>query len=211
MNANLPAVLLTSLSLAGCCTSAYSPDTDRFYGLEWGDTSVCGIFSGWGTTVQPERSEALYTPVTIEEYTKYLCGHIDIEDFASCANRVDEFYRKSLEDPIQPGDALSGPFAVLMDNDLLIGTYRSDVFSASFRVSSSSNSCSGSYNAIYGDTDALFKVSCDDGGQGTARMVRDRYGRDGIGVVIMNDGTEGTIVFGPRIAKAARAALRPLR
>jgi hypothetical protein len=38
-------------------------------------------------------------------------------------------------------------------------------------------------------------------------MVRDRYGRDGIGVVMMDDGTEGTVVFGPRIAEAARSAM----
>jgi hypothetical protein len=207
MSANLPAVLLTSLVLAGCCTSIYPPSSARIDGQEWGDTSLCGILSGWGTTVQPYRSEALYTPVTAAEYTRYVCGHIDIEDFATCANRVGRFYRESLDDPIQPGQSTSGPFAVLFDDDLLIGSYRSDPFSASFRVSSESSSCQGSYNAVAGDTDAVFDVWCDSGAKGAARMVRDRYGRDGVGEVTMDDGTKGKIVFGPGIAKVARAAL----
>lgn len=209
MNVTLPAILSASLALAGCCTSIYPPETSRVDGQEWGDTSVCGIFSGWGTTEQPERSEALYTPVSAAEYSRYLCGHIDIKDFATCANRVEEFYRESANDPISPGSSTSGPFAVLLQDDLMIGSYRSDPFSASFRVSSDRNGCEGSYNAIHGDTEGIFKVSCDNGEAGSARIVRDRYGRDGIGVVIMDDGAEGKIVFGPRIAEAARSALRP--
>lgn len=207
MKAALPAVLLSSLTLAACCTSIYPPETGRVDPQEWGDTSVCGIFSGWGTTEQPERSEALYTPVTAAEYSKYLCGLVDIEDYATCANRVDEYYRSSVADPNSPGSSTSGPFAVVLDNGLYVGTYRSDPFSASFRVSNDKNSCKGSYNAIYGDEDAVFRVWCDDGARGKARMVRDRYGRDGIGVVTMDNGVEGRIVFGPRIAAAARAAL----
>lgn len=209
MNATLPAILSTSLALAGCCTSVYPPETSRVDGQEWGDTSVCGMFSGWGTTRWPDRAEALYTPVTAAEYTRYLCGHIDIRNYATCANRVDEFYRDSVNDPISPGSSTSGPFAVLLQDDLMIGSYRSDPFSASFRVSSDSNACQGSYNAIYGDSDRVFKVWCDNGETGSARMVRDRYGRDGIGVVTLDDGVEGRLVFGPRIAKVAREALGP--
>lgn len=207
MNAYLSAVLLTSLGLAGCCTSVYLPSSERIDGQEWGDTSVCGIFSGWGTPKLQDRSEALYTPVTAAEYTRYVCGHIDIKDFATCANRVEKFYEQSFDGPLQPGKSTSGPFAVLLDDDLLVGSYRSDPFSASFSVSSARSSCQGSYNAIFGDKQAIFDVWCDSGERGSARMVRDRYGRDGIGVVSMEDGTKGTIVFGPRIAKAARSSL----
>ena len=66
----------------------------------------------------------------------------------------------------------------------------------------------GKYNAVQGDTDAVFDVWCDNGDQGTARMVRDKYGRDGVGVVKLDDGTEGRIVFGPMVAEVARSALR---
>lgn len=210
MKAALPAVLLSSFALAACCTSTYPPEkTGRIDGEEaWSNTSVCGIFSGWGTKVQPERSEALYTPVTAAEYSRYICGLVDIEDYATCANRVERLYRDSLDDRNPQGDSASGPFAVLFEDDLYVGSYRSDAFSASFRVSSGSRICKGSYNAIYGDEDAVFDVWCDNGARGKARMVRDRYGRDGIGVVTMDDGAEGRIVFGPRIAEVARAALR---
>ena len=208
MKAAFPAVLLSSFVLAACCTSVYPPEAGRVEGQEaWTDTSVCGIFSGWGTTDQPARSEALYTPVTASEYTGYVCGLVDIEDYATCANRVERFYRESLDDPNPPGSSTTGPFAVLLENELYVGSYRSDPFSASFRVASGSRSCKGSYNALYGDADPVFKVWCDNGARGKARMVRDRYGRDGIGVVLMDDGTEGRIVFGPRIAEVARSAL----
>ena len=206
MKAALPAVLLAGLALAGCCTSTSPPQTERIYMQEGGDTSVCGIFSGWGTRVQPERSEAVYTPVTIEEYADDLCAQVDIEHYATCANRMDEFYRDSLESDTQPGRSTSGPFALLLGGEMYLGTYRSDPFSASFRVSSDGDSCTGSYNAIFGDKDAIFKVRCDNGMQGTARIVRDRNGRDGIGVVRMDDGTRGNIVFGPRTVGSLSAA-----
>jgi hypothetical protein len=207
MNTALTSVLLTSVALAGCCTTVDPPGQGRVDGQEWGDTSVCGIFSGWGTTAQPERSEALYTPVTAAEYTRYICSQVDIEDFATCANRVADFHRQSLDDPIPPGSSASGPFAMILHNDLLVGAYRSDAFSASFSVSSAVNSCRGSYNAIHGDTDAVFRVWCDNGDRGKARIVRDRYGMDGIGVVLLDNGIEGRIVFGPRVARVARSAL----
>jgi hypothetical protein len=208
MKTALPAVLVSSLALAGCCTSTYPPyDVGRIDMQEWGDTSVCGIFSGWGTREQPQRSEALYTPVTVAEYSRYVCSLVDIEDYATCANRVEKYYSDSLEFPIPPGTSTSGPFAVLLEDELYVGSYRSDPFSASFRISSVENNCWGSYNAIHGDKDAVFKVQFDNGDRGQARIVRDRYGRDGIGVVMMDDGAEGRIVFGPRIAKVARSAL----
>jgi hypothetical protein len=198
---------LLSLLLAGCCTSLGPPETGRVDGQEWGDTSLCGIFSGWGTAVQPDRSYALYTPVTSSEFTRRLCKHVDVEDYATCANRIEDVYRDSVDDPGSPGSSTSGPFAVVLAGDVLVGNYRSDPFSASFRVSSSSNSCAGSYNAIYGDKEPAFDVWCDDGRRGTARIVRDRHGRNGIGVVQMDDGTQGSIVFGRDVARAARSAL----
>jgi hypothetical protein len=207
MKSALPTILFSSVMLVGCCTSTYPPETGRIDMQEWGDTSVCGIFSGWGTREEPERSEAVYTPVTVSEYSRYVCGLVDIEDYATCANRVETHYLDTLETGTPPGSSTSGPFAVLLDNEIYVGSYRSDPFSGSFRVSNGTNGCKGSYNAISGDAGPVFKVWCDNGERGTARMVPDRYGRDGIGVVMMDDGTEGTIVFGPRIAEAARSAM----
>jgi len=206
MRTAVASLIVASLSLAGCCTSL-GPEQGRIDGQEWGDTSVCGIFSGWGVREMPERSEALYTPVTLAEYTGYLCGRIDIEDFATCGNRVERFYRETVERRKQPGDSQSGPFAFRLGDALYTGSYRSDILSASFRVSSDSNSCTGSYNALFGDTEPVYKVRCDNGETGKARIVLDRWGRDGIGFVMMDDGTEGTIIFGPRIAEVARSAL----
>jgi hypothetical protein len=207
MKAGFPAVFLTSLMLAGCCTSTYPPRTGRNEMQGWGDTSVCGIFAGWGTREEPQRSEAVYTPVTLNEYSEYVCSLVDIEDYATCANRLEEYYRESFDSETPPGNSTSGPFAVLLENEMYVGSYRSDPFSGSFRVSNGTSGCKGSYNALYGDKTAVFKVWCDNGERGTARMVRDRYGRDGIGIITMDDGAQGKIIFGPRIAEAARSAL----
>lgn len=207
MKTAISTVIVASLSLAGCCTSL-TPETGRIDGQEWGDTSVCGIFSGWGVREMPERSEALYTPVTLEEYTGYLCNSTDIEDFATCGNRVERYYRGIVEMRKQPGESQSGPFAFALDDELYTGSYRSDILSASFNVSSGRNRCTGSYNALFGDTEAIYRVRCDNGETGKARIVLDRWGRDGIGFIQMDDGTKGTIIFGPRIAEVARSALR---
>jgi hypothetical protein len=206
MKSTLPVVFCTSILLIGCCTSTYPPERG-WLNQEWGDLSVCGIFSGWGTKEQPPRSEAVYTPVTVDEYARYLCGLVNIEDYATCANRVEALYRRSLEAEDPSGNSTSGPFAVLLENQMYVGSYRSDPFSASFSVSNGKTGCKGSYNALYGDSEPVFKVRCDNGRRGTGRMVRDRYGRDGIGIVMMDGGAQGKIVFGPRIGGAAGSAM----
>lgn len=208
MKAVIPTALVASLSLAGCCTSIDTHEVGRIDLQEWGDTSVCAIFSGWGTKEEPDRFGAVYTPVSVVDYRKILCSGVDIEDYATCANRVEDYYRESLQTGEQPGDATSGPFAVLLDDTLYLGSYRSDVFRASFQVESDTNSCRGAYSAFRGDKEPVFDIRCEDGMRGQGRMVLDRYGSDGIGMVEMDDGTQGRIVFGPRIAEVADAALR---
>jgi hypothetical protein len=86
-----------------------------------------------------------------------------------------------------------------MGEEVLFGSYRSDPFSAAFRVSNSQRGCRGSYNALQGSIDATFDVICSNGQRGEADIVLDRDGRSGIGGVYMDDGTPGRIVFGRRV------------
>lgn len=190
------AVALASLLLTGCCTRQPLNDFTRFEGSDYRPSGFCGIFSGYGTMDQPDRLSAAYTPVGVSEYGDLLCGHVEPEEYASCVNQIWDHYRETDQKTFENQSSTSGPFAVVVWGEIFLGSYWSDAFSASFQVSNDRMSCRGSYNAFFGATEPVFDVSCDNGKRGKARIVRDREGRNGIGRVVMNDGTVGKIVFG---------------
>jgi hypothetical protein len=191
--------LTLCLALSGCCTRQRLDDFSRFEGTANRPSGLCGIFSGYGTMDEPDRWAALYSPVGVAEYGDLLCGHLDLEDYSSCVNRVWGSYREELRRTPEPGRSTSGPFAVVVNDQLLLGSYWSDPFSASFSVSSDRVACRGSYSALHGDRRPVFDVSCDNGMRGRAEIVRDRSGRGGIGRVYMEDGEVGGVVFGPAV------------
>jgi hypothetical protein len=197
-------VLAVSVLLSGCCSSVKPDGFDRFEMAEYKPGPTCGIFSGWGTTSMPERAQAFYTPVAPTEYGEILCENRTPEDYATCVNQVVGYLRAGGDTSAEGASATSGPFAVVMDDRLYLGSYQTDLFSGYFRAASGIKSCTGSYNAFFGANSPVFKVTCDDGRTGTADIVRDRAGRSGIGYVAMNDGTKGKIVFGPAAGAATR-------
>ena len=188
--------LLISLGISGCCTRQQIDDWTRFEGTAGKSSGFCGIFSGFGTKDEPERLSAVYTPVGVGEYGELLCGHLEPEDYATCVNRIWAHWREAQRETPQPNESTSGPFAVVVWDEIFLGSYRSDPFSASFRVSNDRLSCTGSYSALFGKQRPVFDVHCDNGTQGEAEIVLDRTGSNGIGRVYMDDGTEGKIVFG---------------
>jgi hypothetical protein len=165
-------------------------------GAETQPRGLCGIFSGWGSTAEPERWTAVYTPVGVTEYGDLLCGHLEPEDYASCVNRIWEHYRESARKRPERGDSTSGPFAVVVWDEVFLGHYWSDPFSAAFQVSNDRLVCRGAYSILHGAQEPVFDVSCDNGKHGKADIVLDRTGRNGIGRVYMDDGTVGKVVFG---------------
>ncbi len=68
----LALALAAGLGLAGCCTRKPATDFNRFDGTANQPSGLCGIFSGFGTTAEPERWGAVYSPVTVEEYGELL-------------------------------------------------------------------------------------------------------------------------------------------
>ena len=80
--------VLAGLIATGCCTRQPLDDWTRFEGTANEPSGLCGIFSGWGTMDEPDRWQALYSPVGASEYGELLCGHLELEDRASCVNRV---------------------------------------------------------------------------------------------------------------------------
>lgn len=206
----LPALVIAiGLGLGGCCSRQPATEFNRFAGTANEPVGLCGIFSGFGTTEEPERWGAVYSPVTAEEYGALLCRGVEPAAYATCVNRVWARYRQAKgEDDPPPGTATAGPFAVVMAGNTLQGRYWSQPFAAGFRVSSTNLSCRGGYDAFAGDAQAIYQVRCSDGARGWAQVVRDRDGRDGIGGLYLDDGRVGQIVFGPDVLSDAAPPLR---
>jgi hypothetical protein len=138
----------------------------------------------------------VFTKVDALEYANILCSGIDMQDRHTCLTSVMQHVKDMRERSVTPREVLDGPFVVVLRNDLYQGNYVSQPFAAAFTVSNGINICRGRYNAFAGDTKAIFKVRCDDGATGSANIMLDAAGRNGVGIVDMDDGTRGAIVFG---------------
>lgn len=207
MRSAIPVVAALSLLLGGCCTQLRNAQLDN-EDREWGsDLYWCGIFSGFGTAAQPDRSRALYTPVTPREYAELLCENVDLGGYASCMNQIRDYQESSRNRRGGEGSSTTGPFAMQVGGEVYLGSYWATPFESVFRVSNGrGQSCRGQYSAFFGSTDKVYAVVCDSGARGEARIVSDRHGRNGIGFVTVEQ-TEGRIVYGPDIARAARERL----
>lgn len=140
----------------------------------------------------------LVTDVEPIQYARLLCRGIEMQDQHTCMTSVLAHYRDTRYFEPTPQEVTGGPFVVVFDDDLYRGTYVSNPLSAAFTVSNGYNVCRGRFNAFAGDTDALFRVRCDDGSTGTANTILDLDGRNGIGELEFYDGRRGDIVFGHR-------------
>jgi hypothetical protein len=145
--------------------------------------------------VPPTHLGGIATTVSPTDYAERLCAAVDLESYATCMNEVLEGINQR-RNPMAPGDATSGPFAVIMEGDVYVGSYWTAVFVGRFSVSTGNKACRGEYNAFTGSADAIFDVYCDDGRSGWADLIRSMDGRNGIGKIALDDGTEGEVVFG---------------
>jgi hypothetical protein len=158
--------------------------------------------------VQPNHLGGISVAVAPMDYGRRLCAPAEPESHASCLNRVlDDIDRRGRRP--SAGSSTAGPFAVIMQGDIFLGDYRSSLFAAEFNVAKADQRCRGAYNAFTGSADALFDVYCDDGRSGWADLIRAHDGRNGIGKIVLDDGTEGDIVFGHLPLGAAGEARAP--
>jgi hypothetical protein len=140
----------------------------------------------------------LFTNIEPIEYARILCRGIEMQDQHTCMTSVIKHYYDTRYDDFTPSQVTGGPFVIVLDDDLFRGTYVSQPFAAAFTASNGYNICRGRYNAFAGDTKAQFAVRCDDGSTGTAKLILDTDGRNGIGKLDFYDGRRGEIVFGYR-------------
>jgi len=167
----------------------------------WVAASTCiGLLAGCGGNTPTRDYDLVYTDVEPLEYARILCSGIDMRDRHTCLTSALQHQKEMREyfnahDP-NADEVIDGPFVVVLRDEIYRGTYVSQPFAAAFTVSNGVNICRGRYNAFAGDTKAIFHVRCDDGATGTANIILDQRGRNGLGEVTMDDGTQGKIVFG---------------
>lgn len=152
--------------------------------------------AGCGSNAATRDYNLVYTSVDPLEYARILCSGIDMLDRHTCLTSVMQHNKEMRDRDLTPDEVVNGPFVVVLQDDLYRGSYVSQPFASAFTVSNGINVCRGRYNAFAGDTRAIFKVVCDDGSRGTANIMLDTGGRNGVGEVTMDDGTHGQIVFG---------------
>lgn len=146
--------------------------------------------------IPPGRVGGIAVSVPPEEYARRLCGHLPLEDYPSCANQVLDYFDYPQDEERDPGASTSGPIAAILGSEVYVGDYHSTPLSASLRLTKGKNTCLGSYSAFGESVDARFDLYCSDGRSGWADLILDLGGRDGIGRIMLDDGTEGQIVFG---------------
>ena len=148
----------------------------------------------------------LFTRMSNLDYARMLCERADVEYYATCVNGMLDVYANPTEAEFPPAQASSGPFLVMLGPDNYYGWYRSHPFAADFRVTNGRTICRGGYNAFAGSADAVFAVRCDDGRTGSATIIRDTSGRNGVGTLTLSDGGVGRIVFGREVLRGTPAA-----
>ncbi|MGB5834394.1 MAG: hypothetical protein WBG92_20740 [Thiohalocapsa sp.] len=161
------------------------------------------LLGGCGSNAATRDYNLLFTNMDSLEYAEILCSGIDMEDRHTCLTSVIEYHDEMIGRDVTPKQVLDGPFVVVLDDDLYRGSYVSQPFASAFTVSNGVNVCRGRYNAFAGDTEAVFKVICDDGSRGRANIMLDAEGRNGVGEIQMDDGALGKIVFGHAVVGGA--------
>jgi len=166
-----------------------------------------GVALTAGCASNPDTQEGqLFTWVSSIEYAERICKTVELDDYATCVNRMLAVYQDPNPIEFPPEQGTSGPFMATLNGQNYYGWYRSQPFKADFRASNGRTTCRGGYNAFVGDTAAIFDVRCDDGRTGTADMVLDESGRNGIGTITLSDGRTGDLVFGRDALQGTPAA-----
>lgn len=147
----------------------------------------------------PGQRGSLVQSITPDEYGERLCRHLDLEEYSACLSEVLEYFETHQSNTLADGrNSTSGPIALILERQVYLGQYAISPLAARFRVTRGQQWCEGSYNAMTGSADAIHRVVCSDGRRGQAELTSDLDGRNGIGELILDDGTRADLVFGYR-------------
>ncbi|MGQ9659790.1 MAG: hypothetical protein ACUVQI_05375 [Thermochromatium sp.] len=145
----------------------------------------------------PGHFGPLVTPVTPEAYGQRLCRHLELEDYSACLSEVINYFEIPQADDLPFGrNSNAGPIALVLDRQVYLGRYDSSPLATSFHVTHGNQACWGGYDAFAGATDTILEVRCSDGRRGRAELTSALDGRNGIGRLALEDGTQAEIVYG---------------
>ncbi|QGU32025.1 hypothetical protein [Thermochromatium tepidum] len=145
----------------------------------------------------PGHFGSFVTSVTPDAYGQRLCRHLDLEDYSACLSEVLEYFEKPSPNDLPYGHhSNAGPIALVLDRRVYLGRYDGSPLVTSFHVTHGNQFCQGGYDAFAGSTDAILAVWCSDGRRGRADLTSALDGRNGIGLLELEDGTRAEIVFG---------------
>jgi len=139
----------------------------------------------------------VFSEIKPMDYARIQCRLIPIEDRHTCLTTSIQHYKDVMMDPIPRDQVTQGPMVAVVGEEIYRGRYVSNPFVAAFTLSGGWNICRGRFDAFAGDKMTIYDVYCDNGATGTANLVLDVSGSNGLGIIEMDDGTRGDIVFGP--------------
>jgi hypothetical protein len=161
-------------------------------------TALAALTAGCSSNGEEHDYDLLYTNVEPIDFARILCRGVEMRDEHTCLTSVIEHWHDTRYDEPDPSEVTGGPMVVVFDEEFFRGTYVSNPFQAAFTVASATNLCRGRFDAFGGSVRAEYKVRCDDGSTGVAKLQLARDGRNGIGFMELFDGRRGDIVFGHR-------------
>jgi len=153
--------------------------------------------AGCSSDTSDRNYDLIFADIKPIDYARIQCRLIPIEDRHTCLTTSIQHYRDVMMEPIPRDQVTQGPMVAVVGEEIYRGRYVSNPFSAAFTVSSGYNVCRGRFDAVAGETRTIYDVYCDNGATGSANLVLDSSGSNGLGIVEMDDGTRGEIVFGP--------------
>lgn len=162
-----------------------------------------GGCSGQRDGINYDRVAVFLEPM---DYARVLCRPTPMEFRHTCLTAVLEHFQETWDDQEPPGQQTVGrPLLLILDDSFYQGSYRVTPVTGAFSASSGRNACRGRYSALDGDLEAVFQVVCDDGARGRAQLILEQDGQNGLGRLWLDDGREGSIVFGQRAVGSLQA------
>ncbi len=155
------------------------------------------ILTGCSTDTSERDYNLVFSDIQPMDYARIQCRLVPMEDRHTCLTTSLQHYRDVTRDPIPRDQVTRGPMVAVLRDEMYRGSYISYPLSAAFTLSNGRNVCRGRFNAFAGDKMSIYRVRCDNGATGSANLVLDITGANGLGIFEMDDGTRGQIIFGP--------------
>lgn len=152
--------------------------------------------AGCSSDTSNRNYDLVFSDIKPMDYARIQCRLVPMEDRHTCLTTSLQHYRDVMLEPIPRNQVTQGPMVAIVGEEMYRGRYVSYPFRAAFTLSNGRNICRGRFDAFAGDKMTIYRVRCDNGATGTANLVLDISGSNGLGIAEMDDGTRAEIIFG---------------